>query len=182
MSFCLGAKGNREKRMSQEGPKFRYFQSAETGARSACLKTFPIYEKESRDMKKYLLMAVVLAAILFTGVANAEMVAHWTFDEGFGNIAHDSTTNANNGTIYNGSWASGVLNGALQFNGSSSYAVVPNSSSLNITGSITVSTWIKMDSVPTNYVGVVAKGGGDPSYNLEFNVGGARVALGLQDG
>jgi hypothetical protein len=132
-------------------------------------------------MKKYLLMAVVLAAVLFAGMANAEMIAHWTFDEGTGNIAHDSTVNANNGTIYNGNWASGVLNGALQFNGSSTYAVVPNSSSLNITGSITVSAWLKINSIPTNYVGIVAKGEGDPSYNLEFNASGASVGLVFAD-
>ncbi len=132
-------------------------------------------------MKKYLLMAVVLAAVLFAGTANAEMIARWTFDEGTGNIAHDSTVNANNGTIYNGNWASGVLNGALQFNGSSTYAVVPNSSSLNITGSITVSTWLKINSIPTNYVGVVAKGWEDASYNLEFNASGASVGLVFAD-
>jgi hypothetical protein len=132
-------------------------------------------------MKKYLLMAVVPAAVLFASAANAELVAHWTFDEGSGDVAQDSTANANNGTIYDGSWTSGILNGALQFNGSSTYAVVPHSSSLDITGSITISAWIKMVSVPTNYVGIAAKGGGDPAYNLEFNFTGATVGLVLND-
>ncbi len=134
-------------------------------------------------MKKYLLMAVVLAAVLFAGAANAELVAHWTFDDGGGNVAQDSTANANDGTIYNGSWASGVLNGALQFDGSSTYAVVPNSSSLDITGSITISAWIKMASIPANYTSVAAKGRGTPSYNLEFeHLGTAKLGLVLHDG
>jgi hypothetical protein len=133
-------------------------------------------------MKTYLLMAVFLSAILFTNSANAKLVAHWTFDEGSGDIAQDSTTNANNGTIYNGSWASGMLNGALQFNGSSTYAVVPHSPSLDIDGNITISAWIKMASIPTNYVGVAAKGRGDPSYNLELTFNGASIALVLQEG
>jgi hypothetical protein len=47
-------------------------------------------------------------------------IAHWAFDEGSGDIATDSTGD-NHGTIYNPEWAEGKINGALQFNGFTTY-------------------------------------------------------------
>lgn len=60
----------------------------------------------------------------------------------------DSSGNSNNGTAYGtvtyGS--TGKLGNALGFNGTDANVVVPNSSSINLTGSVTVSAWVKTGS------------------------------------
>ena len=46
--------------------------------------------------------------------------AYWTFDEGSGSIAYDSSGNSNTGAVSFGSagaWTSGMVNGALSFDG-----------------------------------------------------------------
>ena len=89
-------------------------------------------------MKKYLLMAV-----LFTGAANTDLVAHWTFDEGNGNVAQDSTANANNGTISEATWTAGQIGGALEFDGINDYVGVPDDISLDFSHSFSITAWLK---------------------------------------
>src|SRR5581483_11565509 len=58
----------------------------------------------------------------------------------------DSTSNANSGTNQantSSKTATGEINGALSYNGSSDYTLVSGSSSLNITGNVTISAWVK---------------------------------------
>ena len=76
--------------------------------------------------------------------ASADLVAHWTFDEGSGTTAFDSSGNGHNGT-FNGdaTWAAGHLGGALQLDGSGDYL---NCGLIDIdtavTGGLTVCAWI----------------------------------------
>lgn len=50
-----------------------------------------------------------------------------------------------------GTGGGGSAPNSLSVNGSSAYAEIPNSSSLNIAGPITMEAWIKLPSVPTSY-------------------------------
>ncbi len=72
------------------------------------------------------------------------LLAYWKFDEGGGSIAYDSTTNNDNGTITigNGYWTSGMINGALDFEGNTAVTVA-NSGSLNPVNGITVAAWVE---------------------------------------
>ena len=49
------------------------------------------------------------------------LVAHWKLDEGEGTTAHDSSGNNLHGTVHGAAWASGVLGGALDFDGTNDY-------------------------------------------------------------
>jgi hypothetical protein len=49
------------------------------------------------------------------------LVAYWSFDEGSGNIAYDSSGNGNHGTIYGAKWTSGKFGQALSFDGVDDY-------------------------------------------------------------
>ncbi len=71
------------------------------------------------------------------------LVAHWTFDEGSGNQAMDTSGNNNTATIRNGGWGTGRVNGALEMNGGDDSIVeIPLSSSLRTTtDEITVMAW-----------------------------------------
>src|SRR5262245_59107499 len=75
------------------------------------------------------------------------LVGYWTFDEGTGTVASDSSGHNNTGTLKNGPlWTTGKLNTALQFDGIDDYVEVANSPSLSPTSAVSVSFWIKSGS------------------------------------
>jgi hypothetical protein len=82
---------------------------------------------------------------LVAGVANGDiqtgLVAHWTFDEGQGTTAGDSSGNAVDGTLQNDpQWVAGHLQGALQFDGVDDYVRAPHIPFDNQT--FTIAMWI----------------------------------------
>ncbi|MDO8424339.1 MAG: LamG domain-containing protein, partial [bacterium] len=75
--------------------------------------------------------------------------AYWKFDEGSGSTSYDSSGNSNTGTLTNmnvttatSSWSQGKYGTALNFDGVNDYVTVPNSSSTDLSGAITISAWI----------------------------------------
>lgn len=91
----------------------------------------------------WLLVAAAILILIFT--AKADLVANWTFDEGTGGTAYDTSLFGNNCTINNATWVSGVKGNALEFNGFDSYLGCGNDSSLNFgTGNFTIMAWIKI--------------------------------------
>jgi hypothetical protein len=72
----------------------------------------------------------------------ANLVGLWTLD---GN-ANDTSGKGNNGTV-NGTvqWVPGMVNQALQCNGTSTYVDCGTGASLNLTDAVTITAWIKMD-------------------------------------
>jgi glucose/arabinose dehydrogenase/chitodextrinase len=73
----------------------------------------------------------------------AGMVAAWAFDEGQGQTAGDVSGKGNTADLHGGTWTSGKYGGGLRINGTAEYLSVPNSPSLNISGSsLTLSMWL----------------------------------------
>ena len=73
----------------------------------------------------------------------------WKFD---GQSTSDTSTNGNHGSLQSGAVFSADVPPSNayysgSFNGTSSYVQVPNSTSLNITGAITVEAWVKVNSI-----------------------------------
>jgi hypothetical protein len=78
----------------------------------------------------------------------AYLVAYWKLDETSGGTAHDTSSNGNDGTLYNmenGDWVTGHVEGALKFNGSDEYVRVYDDSSFDIADKITLAAWINPD-------------------------------------
>jgi len=108
-------------------------------------------------------------------------VGVWNFDEGAdktcsgGEDICDISGYGNHGIIIGDSeWISSDIEGyALSFDGD--YISIENSSSLNITDSITLGAWVKLNSLPlVNYTPVINKGGGGSSgYRIRINSNGA---------
>ncbi|MGA2286519.1 MAG: LamG domain-containing protein, partial [Dehalococcoidia bacterium] len=72
------------------------------------------------------------------------LVAHYMMDENGGTTLADSSPPSNDGTIYGSpTWVSGQNGLALNLNGSTQYALVPNDACLNITGPITLAAWVR---------------------------------------
>jgi hypothetical protein len=88
------------------------------------------------------------------------LVGWWRFDEGSGTAANDASGYGNNGAI-NGvtTWGTGMHEGALSFDGSSTYVSVPSASSLFPSSAITIEFWVKIASANINsnaYMGFVS--------------------------
>jgi hypothetical protein len=80
------------------------------------------------------------------GEADSEpgLVAHWTFDEGKGGVASDSSRNRSTAMLINGpAWTEGKRGGALKFSGAETQVLVPANPSLADLGPLTLSAWIK---------------------------------------
>lgn len=107
-------------------------------------------------MKRLTLLSIVLLSIVLCARAFAagNVVGLWQFDEGSGQVANDSSGYGNNGQlgstpnadVNDPTWTAGKFASALQFNGTNNWVQIANSSSLSITGSITLEAWVKLDS------------------------------------
>lgn len=76
---------------------------------------------------------------------NVDLLAHYTLD----GDAQDSSTHANHGTLVGPAPATnrfGVAGKATCFDGANDYILVPNSNSLNITGTLSIAVWLKPES------------------------------------
>jgi hypothetical protein len=73
------------------------------------------------------------------------VVGHWKLDETSGITAADATNAGNNGTHTNGPviTTSGLIDGAVTFDGTDDYIGVPESASLVASDSVAVSAWIR---------------------------------------
>jgi len=107
--------------------------------------------------------------------ASAELVAYWTFDEGSGDIAYDSSGNGNNGTINGAEWDAGKYGNALLFNAQDNYVEVPTSDSLEIDTNVTIAAWINWIDAGDTWLAIMANGQQDgpwENYGLFVNRGG----------
>jgi hypothetical protein len=93
----------------------------------------------------------VSAAAIVRPPNNLGLVGYWSFDEGRGTHASDMSGNGNNGTFAgNPLWVSGRLGRSLDFNGSTDYVSVANSTSLSFGTAITQAAWVNVDSCNSN--------------------------------
>ncbi|MBU0640926.1 MAG: hypothetical protein KKB50_18845 [Planctomycetes bacterium] len=75
---------------------------------------------------------------------NEGLVAYWSFDEGSGSAAYDSSVYGNHGTIYGADWVSGVSGGALLFNGAGDYVDCGSDASLDFgAGDFSCACWVR---------------------------------------
>lgn len=93
------------------------------------------------------------------GDQSVELVAHLTFDEGSGTIAHDASGHGNDGTLLEGAgWAPGIFGNALSLDGVNDYVRIPDSESLDIDAAgITFGAWVNSPGFH-NYGWIMGKG------------------------
>lgn len=117
----------------------------------------------------FLTSFVLVATLVGTSLAqdvDPSLVGWWTFDEGTGSVAGDSSGNGNDGTL-NGpvEWtADGKIGGAMKFTGPYNYVSVPSSPELNPTSAITIAAWINPSWTGNNRI--LQKGRSDNQYRL----------------
>lgn len=102
------------------------------------------------------------------------IVGHWTFDDGGGEVALDSSGNNNHGTILNNPvWTLGVIGGALNFDGVNDYVEVVDSVSLNV-DYLTMAAWVYREANSWDSRIIVDKG---DSYMMQIG----RLTFGKND-
>ncbi len=79
---------------------------------------------------------------------------YWTFDDGSGATAADSSGNGHPGTLVNTpTWTTGEFNGGIALNGTSQYVTVP---ALNFSSNtVTITGWVKRSGTQSDYTGIV---------------------------
>lgn len=78
------------------------------------------------------------------------LVGHWTFDDGSGPTASDSSGSGNHGTLSGATWTTGHIgSGALSFDGEDDLVSIDSPTGLpNIDAEQTLSMWFKYSSLP----------------------------------
>ncbi len=135
-----------------------------------------------RRMGKMSAIVVVVACLaLWSSVGQsaladtnpAGMISFWQLDEGTGTIAGDSA-GPNDGTITAATWTSGILGGALSFNGSSARVVVsdsPSFSSIATNRALTVEAWFRLvPPFPDHEAPIIAKWGPGAAEDDEWTL------------
>jgi tetratricopeptide (TPR) repeat protein len=96
-------------------------------------------------MENILEKLIIPFVLIVTGTASAALVGHWKFDEGIGTMAYDSSVYGNDGLFEgNPQWVVGYFDGALEFDGTGNWLDCGTHPSLDITGTVTITSWIKV--------------------------------------
>lgn len=112
------------------------------------------------------------ASKLADGAGN-DPVGYWPLDENTGTTAYDKSGNGNdatmNGSLTSASWLPAKNGSGLDFDGSGDYIEAANDSTLDITGDITISAWIKRD-LTDDYSPFVAKTDSSTTWDYDFYI------------
>ena len=125
----------------------------------------------------------LIAAAASVTVTASSLIARWSFDEGSGSTAGDSSGNGNSGTLLNSpAWVNGRLGKALFFDSSSSEAVsVADAPELRLGfGSFSIVFWVKYSNVSD--ADLLRKGSTQTAsdwYKVEIPDTGGRVSFNL---
>lgn len=89
-----------------------------------------------------------------SGGTGGMMVAAWSFDEGSGTVAHDTTGHGHDGTLVSSpAWTTGStckFGGCLTFSGTGKRVTVPDAPDLDLDQAFTIMAWVKPTSVGAN--------------------------------
>lgn len=93
-----------------------------------------------------LILSIQVSAKETGDINNNGLVAHWTFDDGSGNIAKDITGNGHDAALKQTEWVTSPRGKALRFSSKESLAQYGNIDSMNLSGDMTLAVWVKTDS------------------------------------
>jgi hypothetical protein len=123
----------------------------------------------------FIALFLSLCGAAFAGDINTP-IAHWTFDEGSGSIAHNSA-GSGDGTISGATWEAGKIGGALRFDGVNDYVNCGHAAVLSGMQAITISAWINADTWKTGEgARIISKRGSTSSYDTSIYANPTRSA------
>jgi VanZ family protein len=114
-----------------------------------------------------LCLLLIFGALMLSGgrarttPGTATLEAHWTFAESGGRIALDSSGHRLNGEYHNHpKRVAGPTGNAVKFDGTTDYIDFGHPTALRLTGSMTISAWIKSTSYPRDDAAIVSSHNG----------------------
>lgn len=108
------------------------------------------------------------AAVTVSNAALAGPIASYSFNQGSGTTAADSSGNGLTGTLVGAAWTSaGKYGNALSFNGTTSYVDLGNPARLNVTGSMTWSAWVYATATPRDDGQIISKSNETAGWQLK---------------
>jgi hypothetical protein len=127
--------------------------------------------REIRFIISFIFVLVLVPAIS----SEADLIGWWTFDEGSGGIAFDSSDYGNDGILRGDpQWVDGIYGGAIDLDGNDDYIEI-NSIADDLTdNNFTVSAWIKTTAGEGNVIGANDSGTG---HQFIFGVTGSGTLL-----
>ena len=122
---------------------------------------------KTQALKTLVLVSVCLVGAVTTSAAQKGLVAHYSFNEGQGDIAHDQSGKGNDGKIIGGAgWAKGAFGTALKLDGKDGYVDCGVGESLSLGKTGTISLWFKAKDAPRGGLVGWSKGSGNANQRL----------------
>src|SRR5262245_2834158 len=127
-------------------------------------------------------VCVALLIALPTQAQTAGPVAAYGFSETAGTTTADASGNGNTGTLNKATrTTAGRFGNALRFNGSNAFVNLGNGPTLQFSGSMTVSAWIRASAFPVDDAAVVSKRGGtELGFQLDTTVDSGPRTIGFK--
>ena len=153
------------------GPTNFAFSDLTNADTTVLLTNAGIYVFQCTANNGHLQGSAEVTAIVAADVLTSTNMLHWTFDEGAGTNAGDSSGAGNNGVFVGApTWTTnGIIGGALNFDGGNDYVrQVTNKSLLDGLKAFTLSLWIKTGA--TNVDGGFFAGAGDTYTNQTLSM------------
>jgi len=142
--------------------------------------------KMPRSFSILLLIGLFPVQAASAGLEEA-IVLYLPFSEGEGVVVKDFPGKGNDGTVIGGEWTDGKSGGGMEFLAAGQYAEIPPTDSLNLSGAISITAWVKatFDSPPgsghygafvvgsnTGFGEGADEGWGTESINFAYHTGG----------
>ncbi len=130
-------------------------------------------------------LSLIALGLSTTGFADSGLVAHWTFDEGSGDVARDVTGNGHDATLTGTEWVPSPRGHALRFDAREDAARYGDTASMNMAGDMSLAIWARVD--PTIDPETCHLLIGDTGWAVERNFslylqGGSVLRFGWTDG
>jgi len=128
-------------------------------------------------MSKKLIYLICFALVLsVAGQASADLILHWMFDEGSGEVVNDTSGNGHVGTIEGATWTVDDKGPCLEFGGDGDRVVDESGADyLNGMEALTVCMWIKSNAIGTDagFLQGEDPDGGDNVFTMRYDSSGA---------